>query len=182
MRASSQGLTLNWTAEVATIIGALCVVFAVYQGAMARLRATVFSRMELRQKLDQLACGVPVEYVTSLFGAPTFRTARPEAAGKLADATEPIFRARHAWLQVLVRNAGAAVEAFSVTVTDPRFRYRTRYLTNEQVDLRHGASRFAELRGPVDGWSSRRSARRFGVRGESLVRQPWQLPGIRPVL
>jgi hypothetical protein len=105
---------------------------------------------------------VTVEYVSALFGAPVFRTALPEVAGKPADATELIFRTRHAWLQVLVRNAGAAVEAFSITVTDPRFKYRTRHLTFEQIDLRLGTSRFAVVRGPVDGWSSRRGARRFG--------------------
>jgi hypothetical protein len=56
MRASGQGSTLSWTAEVATIVGALSVVFAIYQGALARLRATVLSRRDLRLKLDQMAC------------------------------------------------------------------------------------------------------------------------------
>jgi hypothetical protein len=152
---------LGDAAQIGELIGALVATVAIWQSARSVLGRTVLSRHDTRRKLNQMACGVAAEYVTGLFGPAAFRRALPEVPGHPADITELIYRTRHAWLQVLLRNTDAAVASFSVTVTDPRFRYRTRHLTNEQIDLRLGSARFSDLRHDPDGWVSRTGARRF---------------------
>ena len=69
---------------------------------------------------------------------------------------ELVFREKHAWVQVLADD-NDAVARFSVTVTDPRFRFSVRDLTWGHLAVRLGHSRFSDVREgqPVSGRSLR---------------------------
>jgi hypothetical protein len=94
------------------------------------------------------------ELMQVLTGTSGEATARPPLGpGRLAaDSTtamvEPlrefIYREKHAWLQVIVDDSGAVVR-FSITATDPRFRFSVRLLTWGHLPLRLGRSRFADV-------------------------------------
>lgn len=164
MSGSAQGFTLAEAAELAGVIGALGVVAAIYKGAASRLRATVFSRRDLARRLNRLACGVTTEYVDSMFGPPPFRFSGPtDKAAQAPGVTllsQRIYRTRHAWLQVIAGFDGT-VRAFSITVTDPKFRFGTGHLMFDRLDIQLGAARFGDLGHQPDGWLSRTLARRF---------------------
>jgi hypothetical protein len=153
MPGTSQGFTLAEAAELAAVVAALGVVTAIYKAAAARLRATVFSRRDLARRLNRMACGVTADYVTGLFGAPVFRRSISEILGELADVSERIYQCRHAWLQVIGSNDDDAVQSFSVTVTDPRFKFGTSHLTFDTLDIRIGATHFTDVHQDRDGWS-----------------------------
>ena len=57
---------------------------------------------------------------------------------------ELVFRERHAWIQVLA-DENDAVARFSITVTDPRFRFSVRDLTWGRLPVRLGHSRFSDV-------------------------------------
>ncbi len=65
----------------------------------------------------------------------------------------------------------------SITVSDPRFKFRTRYLTFDLLDIRLGATRLADVDHTPDGWLSRDGRPQIRLRGEPLIRQPRQLCG-----
>jgi hypothetical protein len=67
-----------------------------------------------------------------------------------------VYREKHAWVQVLV-DQNDAVARFSITVTDPKFKFSIRDLTWGHLAVRLGHSRFADvLPGlPLDGRSLR---------------------------
>jgi hypothetical protein len=69
---------------------------------------------------------------------------------------ELLFREKHAWIQVLVDH-NDAVARFSITVTDPKFRFQIRELTRGQLAAKLGHSSFADVHTtwPVDGRSLR---------------------------
>jgi hypothetical protein len=69
---------------------------------------------------------------------------------------ELVFREKHAWIQVLADD-NDAVARFSITVTDPRFRFSVRDLTWGHLAVRLGHSRFSDGREdlPVSGRSLR---------------------------
>lgn len=127
-------------------------------------RRTIGSRRDLASQLNQLAAGVTTRWVEERLGAPAFVRAVDSgaAAGRQAT-TELIYRARHAWVQVLADREEAVVR-FSITVTDPKFRFSTRDLTHYQLDLKLGRSRFSEIRtefGTPSGCSLRVGAHNF---------------------
>ena len=100
MPGSADSFTLSGAAELATILAVFGAVTAIYKGAQAKLRATVFSRRDARRRLDRMACGVTSDYVDSLFRPPPFRFSKPlDKAGSGPDAaplTERIYQTRHA--------------------------------------------------------------------------------------
>jgi len=57
---------------------------------------------------------------------------------------ELVYREKHAWLQTVV-DQNDAVLRFSITVTDPRFRFQIRDLTFGHLSVKLGRSRFADL-------------------------------------
>ena len=69
---------------------------------------------------------------------------------------ELVFREKHAWIQVLADD-NDAVARFSITVSDPRFRFSVRDLTWGHLAVRLGHSRFSDVREdlPVSGRSLR---------------------------
>jgi hypothetical protein len=58
---------------------------------------------------------------------------------------ELVYREKHAWVQVLADD-NDTVARFSVTVTDPRFRFSVRDLTWGHLAVRLGYSRFSDVR------------------------------------
>lgn len=71
---------------------------------------------------------------------------------------ELVYREKHAWVQVLV-DENDAVARFSITVTDPKFKFPIRDLTWGHLPVRLGHSRFADVQLgpslPLDGRSLR---------------------------
>jgi hypothetical protein len=118
------------------------------RGARKIYRRTVGSRQDLARRLNQLGAGVTARWVEERFGTPAFVRALQWHEGRRAGATIParelVYREKHAWLQVIV-NEHDAVLRFSVTVTDPRFRFSTWSLTNYQLKVRLGRSSFAAI-------------------------------------
>ncbi len=110
-------------------LGGLAVLAAIYASVRVWFRRTLGSRRDETGKLNRLACGVTVDYVDSLFGPPPFRFSGPvDKAAQAPGVTllsERIYRLKHAWLRVTAGFDGS-VRAFSITVTDPRFRFRHR--------------------------------------------------------
>src|SRR6266851_3243537 len=76
-----------------------------------------------------LAAGVTTRYVEERFGAPAFVRKSGVLLGFKLGVTlfEQVYRTKHAWLQVL-SDENDAVVRFSVTVTDPRFRFQVAVL------------------------------------------------------
>jgi hypothetical protein len=71
--------------------------------------------------------------------------ARPGAPCDGQSFRELVFREKHAWIQVLADD-NDAVARFSITVTDPRFRFPARDLTWGHLAVRLGRSRFSDVR------------------------------------
>jgi hypothetical protein len=81
----------------------------------------------------------------SLSPAPAAGRAASNANGSaLPPLRELVYRERHAWLQVMA-DENDAVYRFSITVTDPRFRFSAKLLTWGQLDVKLGHSRFADV-------------------------------------
>jgi hypothetical protein len=73
--------------------------------------------------------------------------AASEAPARLGPVREFLFRETHAWVQVVVDQDDAVVR-FSITVTDPRFRFQIRELTRGQLAARLGHSHFSDTQTP----------------------------------
>lgn len=130
------------TALLTTALTVVALFAAVWGGVKAAgvgYRRTIGSRRDLASRLDLLACGVTREYVDSLLGAPAFRRTGPFGA-------ELVYTSRHAWISTL--SLGDAVIALSVTVTDPKFWFRSSHLTFGQVGVQIGRSVFSKLPEP----------------------------------
>jgi hypothetical protein len=70
--------------------------------------------------------------------------APPEGTSMQEPMHEYLYRTKHAWLQVIVGETGA-VARFSVTVTDPRFKFSVGRLTWGHLNIRLGHSRFSDI-------------------------------------
>ncbi len=88
------------------------------------------------------------DYIESRFGPPAFARAFPWPNKMIALGKPPtrelVYREKHAWLQTVV-DQNDAVLRFSITVTDPRFKFQIRDLTFGHLSARLGSSRFAGL-------------------------------------
>jgi hypothetical protein len=69
----------------------------------------------------------------------------PQAVPGERQFRELVFREKHAWVQVIV-DENDAVTRFSITVTDPKFRFPTRNLTGGHLTVKLGSSRFSDIR------------------------------------
>jgi hypothetical protein len=115
-------------------------VIAVYRGAVELYRRTVGSRRALARQLYQLAAGVTVRWIDDRLGGPAFAREFPALPG----VRELVYHTRHAWVQVLADEHDAVVR-FSITVTDPRFWFQVRDLTNYQLAAKLGRTSFAAV-------------------------------------
>jgi hypothetical protein len=121
-----------------------------YRAATSWYRRTIGSRRTLAARLNQLAAGVTTRWVDERLGPPAFVTdfhIRPEQAAASAPASlrfsELIYRTKHAWVQILADD-NDTVARFSITVTDPHFRFQVRDLCFYHLNARLGHSRFAD--------------------------------------
>ncbi len=96
-------------------------------------------------------------------------TARGGAAGGRQPFRELVYREKHAWVQVLVDD-NDAVARFSITVTDPKFKFRTRDLTWGHLPVRLGHSRFADMQ---SGISPRGRSLRIGAHNHEYAEAYW---------
>src|SRR6266566_1525436 len=119
---------------------------ALYRLGQVILRRTILSHRHLAACLNQLACGVTTQYIDQIFGPPAFRRAIDNNHH-----AEHVYRTRHAWLQTIVNTTDQSVAAFAITVTDPRFAFRTRDLTVDNLDVHLGRTRFSQLTHTPDG-------------------------------
>lgn len=160
MTFSSAGAILGLAAAIVAIGGG---VLGVYRGLAALYGQTIGSRHRLSSRLNQLAAGVTLRWVEDRLGDPAFvREFRPpDATGKLG-MRELVYRDKHAWVQVLVDEHEAVVR-FSVTVTDPRFRFEVSDLTFGNLTAKLGRTTFSGARSQVEpqGYSLRIGAHNF---------------------
>ena len=82
---------------------------------------------------------------------------------------ELVYREKHAWVQVLADD-NDAVARFSVTVTDPRFRFPVRNLTWGHLTVRLGHSRFSDVR---EGLSVSGRSLRIGAHNHEYAEAYW---------
>jgi hypothetical protein len=155
---------LALAAAVAAIGGG---VVWLYGRAASLYHRTLGSRRGLAKLLNQVAAGVTARYLEERFGAPAFvrgSETRAQSVGMTVGAvrmTEQVYRTRHAWLQVLTDEHDAVIR-FSITVTDPRFHFRTRDLTNYTLDVKLGRTHFSSVPADPDGRSLWAAVRRHG--------------------
>jgi hypothetical protein len=156
---------LGTAAAIVAIAGGA---LALCRGAMAWYRRTIGSRRILTAHLNQLAAGVTLRWVEERLGPPTFVGRfgiRPQISASTNDEPsalrELIYRTKHAWIQIIA-DEHDTVGRFSITVTDPRFRFEVRDLTFYHLHARLGHSRFSDLRpwAEPDGRSLNIAARR----------------------
>jgi len=152
-------------ALAAAVVGVGGGVVWLYGRAAGWYHRSIGSRRDLARRLNQLAAGVTTRYVEERFGAPAFVRKSGVLLGFKLGVTlfEQVYRTKHAWLQVL-SDENDAVVRFSVTVTDPRFRFQVAVLTGGQLQARLGHSRFSDVRSQLgpDGRSLWIGARRRG--------------------
>ncbi len=82
---------------------------------------------------------------------------------------EWVYREKHAWIQVLADENDAVVR-FSITVTDPRFKFSVRDLTWGYLAVRLGHSRFADVQA---GLSPGGRSLRIGAHSHEYAEAYW---------
>jgi hypothetical protein len=157
---SSAGAILGLAAAIVAIGGG---VFGAYRGLAALYGQTIGSRRRLSNRLNQLAAGVTLRWIEDRLGVPAFvREFRPPGVKGRLGMRELAYRDKHAWVQVLV-DEHEAVARFSVTVTDPRFRFQVSDLTFGNLTARLGHTTFSGSRSQLEqqGQSLRIGAHNF---------------------
>jgi hypothetical protein len=94
--------------------------------------------------LLQVLVGSPGDVAGGVPHVPRPSVAADGKAARMEPLREFIYREKHAWLQVIADESDAVVR-FSVTVTDPGFRFSVRLLTWGHLPVRLGKSRFADV-------------------------------------
>jgi hypothetical protein len=157
---------MDLTVPLTTAAAVVALLAAAWTGTTAATgiyRRTLGSRRDLAARVDRVASGVTREYFESVFGAPAFRGGGPFGT------TELVYASRHAWISTLDRDD--AVVALSITVTDPKFSFRSERLTFDQFAVRVGRSLFAELPRP-EGRMLSIGSRRFAYLEHFYVGNP----------
>jgi hypothetical protein len=83
---------------------------------------------------------------------------------------ELIYHEKHGWVQVLV-DADDAVARFSITVTDPKFRFSTALLTWGHLQVKLGRSHFSDL--PIERFSAEGRSLRIGAHNHEYAESYW---------
>lgn len=102
-------------------------------------RRTWGSRWELKRRLAKMVVGVTNDHVRSLFGVPIMQ----HKSHGIEDCIDYVFMTDHAWIVTRVQNG--AVVAWSITVTDRKFKINLRDLTFGLVEGKLGHSTFADV-------------------------------------
>jgi hypothetical protein len=157
---SSAGAILGLAAAIVAIGGGA---LGAYRGLAALYSKTIGSRRRLSNRLNQLAAGVTLRWMEDRLGDPAFvREFRPPGIKGRLGLRELVYRDRHAWIQVLV-DEHEAVARFSITVTDPRFRFPISDLTFGNMTAKLGRTTFSGIRSQLEqqGQSLRMGAHNF---------------------
>jgi hypothetical protein len=132
--------------DAASLLGLFATVFAAVAAAVPFGVSTrnwwmrsFGSRRQLSKRLSKVAVGVTLDYVKSLFGTPLMQ----KDAYNVAGAVDYIFMTDHAWIVARIRSG--EVLAWSVTVTDKRFKVDLGNLTFGLVKGKRGRSRFSDV-------------------------------------
>jgi hypothetical protein len=131
---------LDTVAFVATAGGALAVAWGLLKLIADAWNATVGLRKRQRRQLNALFPGAHTQYVEGLLGYPTL------VSHEEGQQSVRRFRLPDCWVSVGV--TGSTIDWMSVTVTDPKFKFRTKGFTRGLLDLRLGHDRFDN----VDSW------------------------------
>lgn len=126
------------------------------------------SRAVWRNKLNRLANGATAPYVENLLGTPVFENHEPPGIW-VEDDEKPkwvdhIFSTPHAW--VVTRRIEDRLEAWSVTITDPKFWWDLEDVTFGQAKGKLGRVTFGELLAAPSG-KYESSGARSGAYAES---------------
>jgi hypothetical protein len=112
-----------------------------------------------RKRTVRRRAWLPSDATAAAISAPAASAAangREHEAGQQQSFRELVYREKHAWIQVLVDDDDA-VARFSITVTDPKFKFSVWDLTCGHIAIKLGHSRFADVQPglPLDGRSIR---------------------------
>lgn len=127
----------------------------VWRALAGLYRRTLGSRCDLAQRLNKLACGATLQYTEGLFGAAVFRR---DLSVELEYSVR-IYRTPHAWLEIWY-GKDDSVQIVSITVTDPRFAFRTTQLTFDQLNVVLGRTTFSQVSAVSKGSRLQIGARR----------------------
>ena len=151
-----------------TVLAALIASQAIWSAARARYRKGWGSRKVWRRKLNLLANGATADYVKDLLGTPVFENHQPPSIWVEEDEkpkwVDHVFSTPHAW--VVTRRTEDRLEAWSVTITDPKFWWELEDVTFQQVKGRLGRVTFSALLASPSG-KYESSGARSGVYAES---------------
>jgi hypothetical protein len=160
VKLSSAEAILGLAAAIVAIAGGA---LAAYRGLAAMYGRTVGSRRRLSKRLNQLAGGVTIRWVEDRLGGPAFvREFKTTHTASWLGHRELVYRNKHAWIQILADEHDAVVR-FSVTVTDPKFRFQISDLTSGQLNAKLGRTSFSSVQTPLQplGRSRRVGAHNF---------------------
>lgn len=113
-----------------------------------------------------MVVGVTNDHVRSLFDVPIMQHKSPG----LEDSVDYVFMTSHAW--IVSRVQGGAVTAWSITVTDPKFKINLRDLTFGLVDGKLGHSTFAEVVEHPNGKNEERGAATYAYAESTYFGRP----------
>lgn len=151
-----------------TVLAALIASRTIWSVARAKYLKGWGSRKVWRRKLNLLANGATADYVKDLLGTPVFENHQPPSIWAEEDAkpkwVDHVFSTPHAW--VVTRRIEDRLEAWSVTITDPKFWWELEDVTFQQVKGRLGRVTFSALLSSPSG-KYESSGARSGVYAES---------------
>lgn len=153
----NNGLTL-----FGTILTALIASQTVLVGVRRWYERGWGSRRLWRKKLNSMANWVTDEYVTDLLGIPVFRNQGSIPATNTSAEKEwidRVYTTPHAW--VVTRSVEERVEAWSVTLTDPKFWWDVEEVTFKVIKGRLGRATFESLSTKPSGRFESRGAHRY---------------------
>jgi hypothetical protein len=153
---------------VGVILAALIASRTIWAGVRSRYLKGWGSRKVWRRKLNLLANGATADYVKDLLGTPIFENHQGPSIWLEEDEkpkwVDHVFSTPHAW--VVTRRIEDRLEAWSVTITDPKFWWQLEDVTFNQVKGRLGRVTFGDLLDASSG-KYESSGARSGVYAES---------------
>jgi hypothetical protein len=138
------------------ILGAISALLTIGIAADRKYKATLGRRRILRRNLNRMACGVPLDYVDSMFG-PAVLSRKKEGR------VYRTYRAKEALIFVTAPDKEDGVDAYAITLRRRSFRFNTSQLTSGQLVVQLPKDKFSTA--PEDLRQGSRveiGARRFG--------------------
>jgi hypothetical protein len=129
----------NFLGQFASVFAAVAAAVPFVAAMQSWYKSGIGSRRDLKRRLTQMIVGVTSDHVRSLFGVPIMLQLAPGVEGP----TDYVFMTNHAWIVARIRDG--AVEEWSVTVTDRKFKFDLRDLTRGLVEGTLGHSTFADV-------------------------------------